>query len=117
MRFSKVLIAVLVCSGFLFAQEMGSTGKEKMAKSANLKIWGEVVSVDVAANMVIVKDKTADDTVSVDSATKIISGKNTIGLGDLMNGTMVTVSWKTKDGKKIAIKIVEKESAKPMKTK
>jgi hypothetical protein len=117
MKFSKVLIAVLACSSFLFAQEMGSTGPEKMSKkAAPMKIWGKVVSVDVAANTVIVREKKADDTVSVDSTTKIISGKNTISLGDLMADAMVTVSWKKMGDMKMAKKIVVKEAAAPAKT-
>jgi hypothetical protein len=117
MKLSSVLIAVLVCSSFLFAQEAGTTGRAKMAKkAAPMKIWGKVISVDVAANTVIVREKKADDTVTVDSTTKIMSGKNAISLGDLMTDAMVTVAWKKMGDMKMATKIVVKEAAEPAKT-
>jgi beta-lactamase class D len=117
MKVSKVVIAVLACSCFLFAQEAAPAGQAKMAKkAAGMKIWGKVVSADVAANTVIVREKNADDTVSIDSTTKIMSGKNAIGLGDLMTDAMVTVAWKKMGDMKMATKIVVKEAAAPAKT-
>jgi len=104
MKFLKVIVAVLFYASFLFAQE----------KSDESIIHGEVVSVDLPANMVIVKTKHAQDTLVIKSGAKIMLGQmelsKEITLDGLFIGSTVTVTWELIKGKKNAVKIV-KESA------
>jgi hypothetical protein len=122
MKLTKILIAVLACTAFLFAQEAAAPAAkaEKPAKAAKaakeMSISGTVVSVDAIANTIIVKSKKAEDTLSVEAGAKIMQGKKEIALGDLKADAKVTVSCKTVDGKKVATKIVEKAAAKAEKT-
>jgi hypothetical protein len=119
MKLTKILIAVLACTAFLFAQEAAAPAAkaEKPAKAAKaakeMSISGTVVSVDAIANTIIVKSKKAEDTLSVEAGAKIMQGKKEIALGDLKADAKVTVSCKTVDGKKVATKIVEKAAAAP----
>jgi hypothetical protein len=123
MKFLKVLIAVLSCISFLFAQENSSPTKEQdrikaheqaEQKAAELIIHGKVVSVNLIANTIIVETRRAQDTLVVESGAKIMLGNmelsKGISLGDLFTGDKVTVTWELIDGKKSAAKIV-KESA------
>jgi hypothetical protein len=108
MKLSRVLIAVIACTSFLFAQEAAAPAAPKAAKAkkeATTTISGTVVSVDAIANTIIVKVKKAEDTISVDASAKITSGKKTIALGDIVADSKVTVTEKTVDGKKVASKI------------
>jgi hypothetical protein len=114
MKLSRVLIAVLACTSLLLAQEAtapAAAKAEKPAKAAGSTIMGTVVSVDAIANTIIVKVKKAEDTISVESGAKIMSGKKEIALGDIKADAKVTVTCKTVDGKKVATKIVEKAAA------
>jgi hypothetical protein len=107
MKFSRILIAVLACSSFLFAQEASSPKPAKAKKMAGSIIKGTVVSIDAIASLIVVKVKKVDDTVSVESSTKIMSGKKDIAIGDIKPDSKVTVIYKTLDGKKMATKIIE----------
>jgi small nuclear ribonucleoprotein (snRNP)-like protein len=107
MKFSRILIAVLACSSFLFAQEASLAKPAKAKKIAGSIIKGTVISVDAIANLIVVKVKKIDDTVSVESSTKIMSGKKDIAIGDIKTDSKVTVIFKTLDGKKMATKIIE----------
>ena len=103
MKFSRVLIAVLACTSLLLAQEAAAPKAAKAAKSS--PIMGSVVSVDAIANTIIVKVKKGEDTISVESGAKIMSGKKEIALGDIKADSKVTIACKTVDGKKVASKI------------
>jgi len=105
MKFSSVLIAVLACTSLLLAQEATAPKAAKGAKAST--IMGSVVSVDAIANTIIVKVKKGEDTISVESGAKIMSGKKEIALGDIKADAKVTVTCKMVDGKKVASKIVE----------
>jgi hypothetical protein len=108
MKLSRILIAVLACTSLLLAQEAAAPKAEKPAKGAKAStIMGSVVSVDAIANTIIVKVKKGEDTISVESGAKIMSGKKEIALGDIKADAKVTVTTKTVDGKKVATKIVE----------
>jgi hypothetical protein len=108
MKLSRVLIAVLACTSLLLAQEAAAPKAEKPAKAAKAStIMGSVVSVDAIANTIIVKVKKAEDTISVESGAKIMSGKKEIALGDIKADAKVTVTCKMVDGKKVATKITE----------
>jgi hypothetical protein len=110
MKLSRVLIAVLACTSLLLAQEAAAPAAAKPAKAkkeAASIITGSVVSVDAIANTIIVKVKKGEDTISVESGAKIMSGKKEIALGDIKADAKVTVTCKTVDGKKVASKITE----------
>jgi hypothetical protein len=124
LKFLKVLVAVLSCTSFLFAQAEGSTVEEQAQtkahekaeqKTSAMKIHGKVVSVDTIANTIIVKTKRADDTLNVDAGTKIMLGmmelSKEITFRDLQTDDMVTITWQIINGKKTATKIVEKSDA------
>jgi hypothetical protein len=76
---------------------------------------GTVVSVDAIAKTIIVTTKKGVDTISVESSTKISSGKKEITLGDIKADSKVSVACKTVDGKKVASKITV-SAAKVVKT-
>jgi hypothetical protein len=113
MKLSRVLIAVLACTSLLLAQEAAAPAPKaaKAKKEAASTIMGSVVSVDAIANTIIVKVKKGEDTISVESGAKIMSGKKEIALGDIKADSKVTVTCKMVDGKKVASKIVEKAAA------
>jgi hypothetical protein len=109
MKFAKVLVAVLACTSLLLAQEAAAPKAEKTAKgekkAATSTITGKFVSADAVANTIIVKVGKKDDTVAVDAAAKIVSGKETLQLADIKADSKVTVTCKMVDGKKVADKI------------
>ena len=105
MKFSRILIAVLACTSLLLAQE--ATASAPKAAKAKGSCMGTVVSVDAIANTIIVKTKKGEDTISVESGAKIMSGKKEIALGDIKADSKVTITCKTVDGKKVASKITE----------
>jgi hypothetical protein len=113
MRLARALIIALACTGLVFAQAATEPAAapakaEKAAKKeATHMVMGTVVSVDAVANTIIVKTKKGEDTLSVDAAAKIMSGKKAITLGDLKAESKVTVTCKMENGKKVAIKISE----------
>ena len=116
MKLSQVLIAVVACTSLLLAQEAAAPKAEKPMKAkkeAASMVMGSVVSVDAIANTIIVKVKKGEDTISVESGAKIMSGKKEIALGDIKADAKVTVTCKTVDGKKVASKIVEKAAMAP----
>jgi hypothetical protein len=115
MKFTKVLVAVLACTGLLLAQEAAApaAAPAKAKKEAVIKVSGKVVSVDAIANTIIVKAKKGEDTLAVEAGAKIKSGKAEIALGDLKADVKVMVTCKMVDGKKVATQIVEIPAAAP----
>jgi hypothetical protein len=116
MKFSKVLIAVVACTSFLFAQEAAAPAAapaKAAKKEAASMVAGTVVSVDAIANTIIVKVKKGEDTLSVEAGAKILSGKKDIALGDIKADAKVKVTCKMVEGKKVATKIVEIPAAAP----
>jgi hypothetical protein len=124
MKFVMELVAVLAWMIFLFTQGVGQTIKESttttIQETTGQKIWpmkihGTVVSVDVIGKIMIVKTEKAEDTLYIGSGAKIMLGmmelSKEIPLGDLQTGAKVSVTWDIIDGKKSAIKIVEKSVA------
>jgi hypothetical protein len=118
MKFAKVAVAVLACTGLIFAQAATTAApavapvaapakaEKPVKKDAPLTIKGTVVSVDAIASTIIVKVKKGEDTLSVESDAKIMSGKKEITLGDLKQDVKVSVTVKKVDGKNVATKIV-----------
>ena len=120
MKLSRVLIAVIACTSFLFAQEAAAPAAPKAAKAkkeATSTISGTVVSVDAIANTIIVKVKKGEDTLSVEAGAKITQGKKEITLGDIKADESVTVTTKMVDGKKVATHIAVAAAAKAGKAK
>jgi hypothetical protein len=116
MKLLKVLVAVLACTGLLFAQAAEpttttTTTTTKTKKETSTIIKGTVVSVDAIANTIIVKVKKGEDTLSVEAGAKIKSGKADIALGDIKADAKVAVTCKMVDGKKVATQIVESPAA------
>jgi hypothetical protein len=107
-------VAVLSCAGFLFAQEQASM-TDAHQETNDAKIDGKVVSVDVAANTIVVKSGEAKDTFMVQSGAKVMLGMMELSketsLGDLQVDSKVTVTWKMLDGKRTATRIVQKSDA------
>jgi hypothetical protein len=111
-------------SSLVFAQEAATTApaapaapaaeKKAPAKPANgvKKVAGSIVSVDAIANIVIIKTKKGEDTMTVNEKTAITVGGKTVALADLKADTKVTVAYKMEEGKKVATKITEKVAVK-----
>ena len=74
-------------------------------KMARHQVTGDVVSVDAAANTVVVKGKKGDVTVMVNDKTKIMSGKEKKTLADVKAGEKALVLYTEADGKNTAAHI------------
>lgn len=132
MKLYHALLAGLVASGLVFAQEAATTAPaaapatEKTApakapakKEVVKQVTGTISAVDAIANTVIVKGKKAEDTLSVNDKTAIKVAGKAATLADLKADMKVTASYKVEDGKNVAVKITEKvvAAAKPAKAK
>jgi hypothetical protein len=113
MKLLKVLVAVLACTGLLFAQAAEpatstttTTTTSKTKKEVTTVVKGTVVSVDAIANSIVVKTKKGEETISVEAGAKIKSGKADLALGDIKADSKVAVSCKMIDGKQVATQIV-----------
>ncbi|HUI91154.1 MAG TPA: hypothetical protein VLX68_02800 [Chitinivibrionales bacterium] len=120
MKLLKVLVAVLACASFVLAQEAAAPAAAAPAKAekgakkeATTVVTGTVVSVDAIANTIVVKAKKGEETISVETTTKIKSGKADVQLGDIKADAKVKVTCKMVDGKKVATQIVETPAAAP----
>ena len=119
MKRIQVLIAILACSGFLFAQMEDSTMEEKnesrmqeKSEMSGMKtISGKIEAVNVLSATIVVKTKKMLDTLNVDASAKIMSGTKAVTLGELVVNAPVTVKWKMVNGTKTATSIVEKPAA------
>ncbi|MDD5674931.1 MAG: hypothetical protein PHC61_12245 [Chitinivibrionales bacterium] len=106
MKLVRALAIALACTGLVMAQAAAPAAAPAKKEGAKM-VMGTVVSVDAVANTIIVKTKKGEDTLSVDAAAKIMSGKKAITLGDLKADAKVVVSCKMVEGKKVATKITE----------
>ncbi|MBI5050195.1 MAG: hypothetical protein HZC11_04795 [Nitrospirae bacterium] len=132
----KKAIAIVLALTLVFAvtsltiaaekKEAAPMEKKEMApamKPAAKHVTGDVVSVDAAANTVVVKGKKGDITVQVNDKTKITSGKGKKTLADIKAGENVAVNYTEADGKNTAksidIKVpsAEKKAAAPTEKK
>ena len=122
MRVLKLLTVSLALMAFVaMSANTGTTGVAASAtsgttkKAASLAIKGSVVSVDAIANTIVVKVTKGkvekEDTLSIESGAKILSGKKEITLGDITAGNEVSVVYKMSEGKKVATKITKIEKA------
>lgn len=105
-----ILIAFVLIFGLSavsFAAEKATDPAIKHASSieAAKKVTGIIGTIDMKAGTLIVKEKKAELTVSVDSKTQIIAGQSKKTLADLKSGEKVRVNYEIVDGKNIAKKI------------
>lgn len=98
---SLVLALGLVC---LLAISAGATTK-KAAAAAAKKAAGAVVSVDATASTVVVKEKTADITLTVNDKTAITCGKDKKVLADIKAGDAVKAAYIVEGTTNMATKI------------
>jgi hypothetical protein len=102
----KAIVYVLAMTlVFAFASLTVAAEKKEAApavKTAYHHITGDVVSVDAAANTIVVKEKKGDITVMVNDKTVIMSGKDKKTLADIKAGEVATVKYTEADGKKTA---------------
>jgi hypothetical protein len=120
MKFSRILLALCICTGLVFAQAattepaVKAEPAAKTVPAASLKVIGVIVSIDAIANSLVVKAAKKDETISVTNDTKITNAGKAITLADLKADEKVSVHYKTEDTKMVAtsIKILPKAVAK-----
>ena len=131
----KLVVGIFACTNILFAQsagdppsDMGDSAQmrskadtmagsmeskmesKKESKKAAVKehvmtIRGKLVSVNSMDNTIMVKTKKGEETISVESDAKIMKGKKEIAVGDLKEGSELTIHAKMMEGKITASKI------------
>jgi hypothetical protein len=106
----RMILALAVAVAFtsmVFAQ--ANTPKKEATSVAKkveeLKIIGQVASVDAIANTITLKTKTGEETLPVDKAAKIMAEGKECKLADLTKGSEVAVHYKMEAGKKVAVMI------------
>jgi hypothetical protein len=118
MKLARLALLVGVCTGLVFAQASTTTtttttgsaepaaaapaAKPAKAKTAAPKVSGTIVAVDAVANTIIIKAKTAEDTLTTDANTKIMSSGKAITLADLKTDEKVSITYKVEAEKKLA---------------
>jgi UDP-glucose 6-dehydrogenase len=105
MKLYQALIAGLVACSFAFAAQDSAVAKTVQAhKGKKDMVWGKVVSVDAVANILIVKTKKGDDTLSTTDKTEFLPKGTTIA--DFKADDRVAASFKMEDGKMVATKVI-----------
>jgi len=114
------LVTALAFTGMVAAQTATpakpETKKEAVSKTAPAKtdaqkeetFKGKVVSVDVIANSIIVKNKKAEETFQVDPKAKILIDKKECKVVDIKKDHKVNVKYKVEGDKKVAVEITVK---------
>ena len=122
-----VSVIIFFLSAMLFAEEKvkkedapKKTENVKKVKEVTTKLQGTIISVDATAGTIIVKTKKENETISIDNATIIkVKKVKKATINDLKSDQSVKVTYKIKEGKKIALKIgakpVVKAAEKPEK--
>ncbi len=87
--------------------------KKHSTSTKSQTISGTLQSVDAIGNTIVIKTKTKEDTLTVDSATVIKTSGKAVSLGDLASGIKVTATYKEENGTKIAKKITAKPEKAP----
>lgn len=101
----------------LFAEEEAkkeeAPKKAEKVKEISKKVQGTIASVDQSTSTIIVKTKKENETISIDNATLIkVKKVKKATINDLKQDQSVKVTYKIKDGKRIATKIGAKPAAK-----
>jgi hypothetical protein len=108
MRRMILVVAVAVAfasTAFAQANPPKKQVKPVPKKVEEMKIEGQVVSVDAIANTIVLKQTTGNDTLAVDKAAKITDKGKAIRLADLAKGSEVAAHYKMVSGKKVAVMI------------
>ena len=119
MKLHHSFIAGLVAVGLVIGQEAApATPPAPPADNANAapakpapkknfvkNVTGPVIAVDAAANIVIVKGRKGEDTLTVNDKTVIKAGEKAVTLADIKAGSKVKVQYKVVEGVKIASRI------------
>jgi Cu/Ag efflux protein CusF len=113
MRLSRILFAVSLSTGLVFAGTTATTttttttpSMEKASpKVALVKVNGKVETIDAISNILVVKNGKKLDSVSVNSETKITNLGKDVTLSDIKTGENVRVTCKKDEGKLIATDI------------
>jgi hypothetical protein len=124
MKLSQVLAAGIVSCSLVFAQEAvkaappaaaeqpaaekAAAKKAPVKKTAVKRVTGTVVSVDAAANTVIIKGRKGEDTLQVGEKTLIMA---VVTLPEMKAGSKVKVKYTTVKGVKTAAAITEVPAA------
>ncbi|MBN2188012.1 MAG: hypothetical protein JW699_01055 [Chitinispirillaceae bacterium] len=125
MKLHHSFVAGLVAVGLVIGQEAAMTtppappadnanaapAKPVQKKNFVKKVTGPVVSVDAAADVLIVKGRKGEDTLAVNDKTVIKAGGNTVTLADIKAGSKVKVQYKIVEEVKIAARITEVPAA------
>ena len=91
----------------------GVLKKTEKIKEITKKVQGTIASVDQSAGTIIVKTKKENETISIDDATIIkVKKVKKATVNDLKPDQNVKVTYKIKDGKRIALKIGAKPAVK-----
>jgi Cu/Ag efflux protein CusF len=105
MRLSRILLAVSLSTGLVFAGTTTATtdkapATEKApAKAALVKITGKIEAVDAIGNILVVKGAKKVDSIAITSDTKITNAGKDVALADVKTGENVKVMAKKDDGK------------------
>jgi hypothetical protein len=117
--FAMAVVSMLVFSltASLYAEETAikeeSPKKAEKVKEVTKKLQGTIASVDQATGTIIVKTKKENETISIDNTTLIkVKKVKKATINDLKADQSVKVTYKIKDGKRIATKIGAKPAAK-----
>jgi hypothetical protein len=112
MRFSRILLAVSLSTGLVFAGTTATTtttatptaekAPAKAPVQALVKVAGTVDAVDAIGNTLIIKTAKKTDTVSVSTDTKITNAGKVVTLSDLKTGENVRALCKKDEGKLVA---------------
>jgi len=108
----KKALTLILALGMVCFLAFGAVAAEKKAvkKAETVKIEGTVVSVNVAAKTLIIKEKTGDITITVNDKTVIKRKKHKKTLADITAGNKVMVTYTVADAAKIAEKIKIKDA-------
>jgi hypothetical protein len=104
MKLYQAIIAGLVACSFAFAAQDSAAAKAVPAhKEKKDMVFGKVVSVDAVANILVVKTRKGEDTLSTTDKTEFMP-KGT-ALADFKADDRVAASFKMEDGKMVATKV------------
>ncbi|MBI5676275.1 MAG: hypothetical protein HZC48_10700 [Nitrospirae bacterium] len=107
--FMIALTIVFVFASLTVAVENKETAAPAAAapavKPAHRQVTGDVVSVNAAANTVVVKGKKGDVMLMVNDKTKVMIGNEKKALADIKAGDKVVVRYTEADGKNTAKRI------------
>lgn len=107
MRFSKMLLAVSLFTGLVFAGATTTTTTTTTTEKATpkvvmFKIAGKVEAVDAIGNTLVIKTAKKSDTISITTSTKITNIGKPVTLSDIKTGESVRALCLKEEGKLVA---------------